>query len=64
KYIDVEWGPKVEKECPVCLGTGYGKRARKQRPERGSLVIHGTEQSLQIAIDALPEVEHGQNDQH
>ena len=53
-YSEVEWGPKVEKECPVCLGTGYGKRARKQRPERGMVALHADEETLQRAIESLP----------
>jgi hypothetical protein len=53
KYIDVEWGPKVERECPVCIGTGYAKRERRIRPERGSVYLHASEEALQEAIGAL-----------
>ena len=57
KYSEVEWGPKTEKDCPVCLATGWGKPERKQRPERGSIVLHAPERALQAALDNLREGE-------
>lgn len=56
---EIEWGPKRVHECRVCLGTGFAKKERKPRPERGFLAIHGDESTLRIAIERLKEVDHG-----
>jgi hypothetical protein len=53
KYIDVEWGPKVERECPVCISTGTAKQPRKERPERGLVALHASEEALQQAMKGL-----------
>ena len=55
KYADIEWGPRVERDCPVCLSTGWAKVPRKQRPERGALMLHAPDQALQRALDQLKE---------
>ena len=57
KYSEIKWGPKTEKECPVCLATGWSKPERKHQPERGSIVLHAPERALQTALDNLKEGE-------
>lgn len=56
-YSEIEWEEKRERPCPVCLGTGWAKKERKPRPERGFFAIHGDEDQLQRALRALKEEE-------
>lgn len=54
KYIDIEWGPKKERECKVCIGTGTAKQPRRERLERGLIVLHASDDQTTRALEALP----------
>ena len=37
-YSEVEWGPVTVRDCPVCLGTGFGKVSRYADTTTGMII--------------------------
>ena len=37
-YAEIEWGPKVERECKVCMGFGTGRASKYADTTTGMLI--------------------------